>query len=464
MTPTNCIYHSRDLDGWTSAAIIQYKYPDVKLIGYDYGQAIPKTLVKGPVIMVDVAFPMEEMYKLSIEHELIWIDHHISSIKEYFKMQKTVGNFLEPVLDPTRAACESAWEYIFPDKPMPEPVRLLGMYDSFRHKKEKETWETIENFEGLYEVSNHGNVRSIDRVIIEKNTFNERHISGKNLSKAIGKRGYYIVTLYKNNLGITIPVHRLVSTAFIPNPENKPAINHKDLNRLNNYYKNLEWVTVLENNLHSIENGGLIKPVIQLDFNDNYIASFASIKEAEKVTGIHHTNISTVCKGKRELAGGYKWEYGKKEYPSVDDEELKVLKFQYYARSIASDPNEAAIFISDLFDMKKAMIGGDAIYQYLCVEAEGIYRKGFPMEFDGHVFIAFNRERFNPVNFGINYHSYGWAGSVCFWYSGNDKWTFSLYNDDGKVDCSEICKKRGGGGHKGAAGFVVNTKELIMML
>ena len=78
-----------------------------------------------------------------------------------------------------------------------------------------------------------------------------------------------------------------------------------------------------------------------------------------------------------------------------------------------------------------------------------------------------NRKRFNPVNFGIQYHNdkaddvYYYDGVACFHYE-NDVWNFSLYNDNGKVDCSEICKKRGGGGHAGAAGFRTNDLNLII--
>lgn len=69
-------------------------------------------------------------------------------------------------------------------------------------------------------------------------------------------------------------------------------------------------------------------------------------------------------------------------------------------------------------------------------------------------FVCFNKERFNPINFGIDYHKDSYDGAACFRYL-NRMWHFSLYNDNGLVDCSVIAKGLGGGGHKGAAGFII---------
>jgi len=76
-------------------------------------------------------------------------------------------------------------------------------------------------------------------------------------------------------------------------------------------------------------------------------------------------------------------------------------------------------------------------------------------------FVCINKERFNPINFGIDYHKDGYDGAACFHYA-NGKWNFSLYNDNGNVDCSAIAKQYGGGGHKGAAGFIIdNINDII---
>jgi hypothetical protein len=112
---------------------------------------------------------------------------------------------------------------------------------------------------------------------------------------------------------------------------------------------------------------------------------------------------------------------------------------------------------------------GRAIYKYLCEEAKQSYKNGFQIEFvemDGQItnvrkFICINKERFNPINFGIKYHDDGYDGAACFHYA-NGWYNFSLYNDNGKVDCSVIAKSFGGGGHKGAAGFRIKDINLII--
>jgi len=141
--------------------------------------------------------------------------------------------------------------------------------------------------------------------------------------------------------------------------------------------------------------------------------------------------------------------------------QLNTLYFQYYARSICSSPEEAKTFIlTTEKDPNRAdfAIGGIKIgmhiYRYECEMAKQTYKTGFEIEFDDLKFIAFSKERFNPAVFGINYHEDGYDGAACYWddrKAGVRRW--SLYSDNGKTDVSEICKRRGGGGHFGAAGF-----------
>lgn len=148
-------------------------------------------------------------------------------------------------------------------------------------------------------------------------------------------------------------------------------------------------------------------------------------------------------------------------------EEEEVLKFQYYARSIASGVDTVPEFWleQDYDGINNNIVEGEIIYDYLKNMAKQDFKRRFTVIFDGYLFACINYMRFNPINFGINYHEYNvtddvtedvvdmyYDGFACFWY-GNGKWNWSLYNDNGAVDCSEICFKRGGGGHKGAAGF-----------
>lgn len=277
-----CIYHSRDLDGWMSGAIVKLLYPNVELIGWDYGQPLPEIDTASQVIMVDISFPRDVMIEISEVNGLIWIDHHISAINDIGNVRDLWGG----IQSTHKAACELTWEYFFPEAKMPELVRMLGRYDCFGHKD--------------------------------------------------------------------------------------------------------------------------------------------------------------------------------------TDEELKVLEFQYGARQEITNMNEAYStlliaqgggdwsFDADLCE--EIHIKGKSIYSYLCSEAKQSYKKIFPIIIDGYKFACINQERFNPVNFGIDYHADGYDGFACFWYQ-DGKFTYSLYNDNGLVDCSVIAKNRGGGGHKGASGF---RSEIIL--
>lgn len=148
------------------------------------------------------------------------------------------------------------------------------------------------------------------------------------------------------------------------------------------------------------------------------------------------------------------------------DEEQMILEFQYGARSYISNYEEAYEYlVNTMFNkdnIKLIQSSGNHIYQYLCINAKLSYDNGFSVFF-GHYnsyhnlrFICFNKERFNPINFGIDYHKDGYDGAACFYYDGFD-WKFSLYNDDETVDVSLIAKSFGGGGHKGAAGFRIKN-------
>ena len=295
-----CIYHSIDLDGWMSAAIVKYFDKNCDFIGYNYGDTVPDLSKYDEVIMCDLSFPENEMVVLSLNKKFTWIDHHISAINK----MKTAANWVnyghgevsEPngIRDAKYSACELTWMYYYPSIIMPELVRLLGRYDCFGHKG--------------------------------------------------------------------------------------------------------------------------------------------------------------------------------------TDEEQKVLEFQYGARSIMSNMDDCyAELVDNLFceNTEKAIHNkGKAIYSFLCTEAKQVYKNGFVHNFAYHMdnktrmiarFICINKERFNPINFGIDYHKDGYDGAACFHFDGN-QWSFSLYNDNGLIDCSVICQQYRGGGHKGAAGFRINKDDINMFL
>jgi len=104
------IYHNRDLDGFTSGAIIKLKYPDAKMIGYDYGQPFEQEIIGEPIIMSDVSLPMKTMVKIAqlSNWQLTWIDHHISAINDYKEFVGNGENFCHAVLENGIAACELA--------------------------------------------------------------------------------------------------------------------------------------------------------------------------------------------------------------------------------------------------------------------------------------------------------------------------------------------------------------------
>lgn len=194
----------------------------------------------------------------------------------------------------------------------------------------EETWRPIKGHRDRYEVSSLGNVRSLDVTIVQpaKCGSTATHTyRGKLLKPNRHGNGY----LFVNLAGKQVSVHRLVATAFIPNPMGKEQVNHKDGNKANNTVDNLEWCTASENTRHAVQNGlidfrserhltaarkqiqkliqGNKKRILQYDQNGSFIASFESIAEASRQTGINATHISLCAKGKHRHSGGYVWRY-----------------------------------------------------------------------------------------------------------------------------------------------------------
>lgn len=142
---------------------------------------------------------------------------------------------------------------------------------------------------------------------------------GRILKQKKTNAGYLSVALCKDGKIKYFLVHRLVATAFIPNQNSYPQINHKDEDKTNNIVENLEWCTAKYNSnygtgskrnaLMRLNNPRRSKKVQQLDDEDNVINTFSSLHEASRITGIYLANISSVCNGKKRHAGCYKWKF-----------------------------------------------------------------------------------------------------------------------------------------------------------
>lgn len=176
----------------------------------------------------------------------------------------------------------------------------------------EEIWKDIENYEGLYQVSNLGRIRSVDRVI--KNNNNIYHnLKGCILKQQYQNNGYLCVTLWKNNKKKLCTVHRLVANAFVKNPFDLPCVNHKDENKTNNIVENLEFCTQRYNNNYGTKNERMInkkiKPVIQFSLDGEFIKEWPSVVSVQTETGYNRGSISNVCLGKAKSAYGYKWKY-----------------------------------------------------------------------------------------------------------------------------------------------------------
>lgn len=173
--------------------------------------------------------------------------------------------------------------------------------------KLQETWKDIKNFEGLYQVSNLGRVKSLARkagFIIRK-----EHI----IKSSVKENGYLKVNLYKDNKCINKNVHRLVAEAFIPNPNNYPCINHIDYNKANNIVDNIEWCSYAHNNKYSncqIKAGKSTRiPILQYTKDGVFIKEWASATEASKILKLLNSPITACCKGRAKTAYGYVWKY-----------------------------------------------------------------------------------------------------------------------------------------------------------
>lgn len=192
----------------------------------------------------------------------------------------------------------------------------------------KELWMPILNTAGAYEVSTHGNIKSVPRILESDLCVQKiRSWTGRILKPYKNIHGYLTVTIittdgYQRNTLI----HRLVASAFIPNPENKPCVNHMDGIRSNNNLENLEWVTHSENARHSFSVLGRkptrvvgidsipAKPVVLVGYPKTEIEVISpSITAMANYFGFGHNGIRAACDGKKPNHRGLEFRWGTKQ-------------------------------------------------------------------------------------------------------------------------------------------------------
>lgn len=167
----------------------------------------------------------------------------------------------------------------------------------------KEIFKDIPGYEGLYQVSNLGRIKSL---------YNYKR-DGNNILVPKIKRGYYQVGLRKNGIRKWHNIHRLIAQTFISNPNNYPVVNHKNEDKLDNRIENLEWCTISYNNCYGTRiervKNKVSKPIIQYDLKGNFIKQFPSLADASRELKISPSNISHCANGKYKTCKGYVWKY-----------------------------------------------------------------------------------------------------------------------------------------------------------
>ena len=187
-----------------------------------------------------------------------------------------------------------------------------------RHFFMEEIWKTIDGHEGVFECSSLGRIRSLERrlQIVRYEKLHTRLEPSKILKPKIDQ-GYFRIGLCLNGKRAFFNVHRLVARAFIPNPENKPTVNHKNGIKTDNRVENLEWATISENTQHSFDNGLQVPrrgadniqsvPVAQFTMEGVWVRDWGGMGDIKRELGFPHGSISSCIHGKSKSYSGYIW-------------------------------------------------------------------------------------------------------------------------------------------------------------
>lgn len=185
-----------------------------------------------------------------------------------------------------------------------------------------EKWKEIPNTEGNYFISNYGRLKTKEKKV-RSGLRNNLYVTRKEqiIRNQINKLGYNHISIKINGILKNVNIHRMVAILFIPNPQKKEQVGHKDENPKNNRVDNLIWQTAKENINWGTRNKKCSKTMLnkksgikveKYDLNGNFIESYDSIKMAAKENNMYRNQISSCCKGIYKKSNGYIWKYGNK--------------------------------------------------------------------------------------------------------------------------------------------------------
>lgn len=198
-------------------------------------------------------------------------------------------------------------------------IVYLGEYRDRVVCEDGETWKDIVGYEGKYAISSHGRVFSLTRV--RYNTKGGKVYKGRYLRQNKQKHGYSAVALLSDGITKLIKIHRLVASAFLPNPANKPTVDHIDGNTSNNYVSNLRWATIKENINNpatichkygkiNLGRNPMAVPVCGINIKTGEHIDFDCIEAADRFLGVKYSKyIGLCCRGKWKSYKGYYWHY-----------------------------------------------------------------------------------------------------------------------------------------------------------